>query len=256
MAIEERYWRGEPEPDDDAVARARPSMIRARKRFGQHFLEPAWAAKVVDACRPRPTTRSSRSARAAARSRCRWRRASARVLAVEVDRDLAARARGRAPCRTLDGASPATSSTTTGDARSMPGWPPAGGRPGPRRRQPAVQHLVADPLPAARRWRRRRPGLADATLMLQAEVADRLVAAAGTRRLRRADAADGAARRRRRRCWRCRRAPSARAPKVRSALVRLRFRPPSPPVPHDPALVDRLVRVAVHPAAQDARQRP
>src|SRR4029077_12099091 len=29
-------------------------MIRARKRFGQHFLEPAWVDKVIRAIDPRP----------------------------------------------------------------------------------------------------------------------------------------------------------------------------------------------------------
>ena len=29
-------------------------MIRARKRFGQHFLEPVWAEKVIKAIDPRP----------------------------------------------------------------------------------------------------------------------------------------------------------------------------------------------------------
>ena len=29
-------------------------MIHARKRFGQHFLEPVWAARVADACQPQP----------------------------------------------------------------------------------------------------------------------------------------------------------------------------------------------------------
>ena len=29
-------------------------MIRARKRFGQHFLEPAWVEKLVAAIDPRP----------------------------------------------------------------------------------------------------------------------------------------------------------------------------------------------------------
>ena len=29
-------------------------MIRARKRFGQHFLEPVWVEKVVKAIAPQP----------------------------------------------------------------------------------------------------------------------------------------------------------------------------------------------------------
>ena len=79
MEIEERYWRGE----------------QARKRFGQHFLEPAWVAKLVDAVAPSPASRSSRSVRAAAPSPWPLVERSGRVLAVEVDRDLAAALRAR-----------------------------------------------------------------------------------------------------------------------------------------------------------------
>ena len=65
-------------------------MIRARKQFGQHFLEPVWVDKVIKAIDPRPDqvfveigpgpgalTRPL-AARAAA------------VMAIEIDRDLAA----------------------------------------------------------------------------------------------------------------------------------------------------------------------
>ena len=57
--IEEKYWRGESLDDDLSV--------RARKKFGQHFLEPAWADKVVAAIAPRATIGSSKSGRAPAR---------------------------------------------------------------------------------------------------------------------------------------------------------------------------------------------
>ena len=62
----------------------------ARKRFGQHFLEPAWVAKIVEAMEPRPTDtfleigpgRGALTRPLAARAH--------RVIAVEIDRDLAA----------------------------------------------------------------------------------------------------------------------------------------------------------------------
>ena len=66
--IEEKFWRGES---------VEASLRAPRKRFGQHFLAPAWADKVVRTRSPPPGTSSSwRSARAPARSRCGWRRAS------------------------------------------------------------------------------------------------------------------------------------------------------------------------------------
>src|SRR5438093_10522483 len=66
---------------------------RARKRFGQHFLEPAWVEKVVRAIDPRPEDtfieigpgRGALTRPLAARAK--------RVLAYEIDRDLAAELR-------------------------------------------------------------------------------------------------------------------------------------------------------------------
>jgi 16S rRNA (adenine1518-N6/adenine1519-N6)-dimethyltransferase len=65
-------------------------MIRARKRFGQHFLEPAWVDKVLRAIDPRPDQifieigpgQGALTRPLAARAR--------RVVAYEIDRDLAA----------------------------------------------------------------------------------------------------------------------------------------------------------------------
>jgi 16S rRNA (adenine1518-N6/adenine1519-N6)-dimethyltransferase len=69
----------------------------ARKRFGQHFLEPAWVAKVVTAIAPAAgddfieigpgRAAITRPLAAGARS----------VTAFEIDRDLAALLRGSAP---------------------------------------------------------------------------------------------------------------------------------------------------------------
>src|ERR671925_404653 len=65
-------------------------MVKARKRFGQHFLEPAWVVKVVDAVAPLPTDRIIEigPGRAALTEPLAAR--VERLLAVEVDRDLAA----------------------------------------------------------------------------------------------------------------------------------------------------------------------
>ena len=72
--------------------------MRPRKRFGQHFLEPAWVSKVVAAIAPAPDDRFLEigpGSRGADRSAVG---AGGELLAVEVDRDLAA-ALERARCR-------------------------------------------------------------------------------------------------------------------------------------------------------------
>ena len=59
--IEDRYWHGrtgESDDDDDgadAGRRRRAGAMKARKRFGQHFLEPSWVDRVVDAIQPSAT---------------------------------------------------------------------------------------------------------------------------------------------------------------------------------------------------------
>ena len=65
-------------------------MVKARKRFGQHFLEPAWVRKLLDVIDPRAADvfleigpgRGALTLPLAART--------AKVVAVEIDRDLAA----------------------------------------------------------------------------------------------------------------------------------------------------------------------
>ena len=76
-------------PFDDGRRGARRGA-RPRKRFGQHFLEPAWVAKLIDALAPRPDDvfleigpgRGALTIPLAPRV--------ARIVAVEIDRDLAA----------------------------------------------------------------------------------------------------------------------------------------------------------------------
>ena len=70
--------------------------MRARKRFGQHFLEPAWVEKVIRAIDPQPDDtfieigpgRGALTRPLAARAK--------RVFAYEIDRDLAAELRAEA----------------------------------------------------------------------------------------------------------------------------------------------------------------
>src|SRR4029079_4886288 len=74
-------------------ARSRKDEVgvrRPRKRFGQHFLEPVWVAKVVDAINPTlDDTFLEIGPGRGALTRHMSKRAG-HVVAVEIDRDLAA----------------------------------------------------------------------------------------------------------------------------------------------------------------------
>jgi 16S rRNA (adenine1518-N6/adenine1519-N6)-dimethyltransferase len=72
-------------------------MPRARKRFGQHFLAPAWADKVVDAIAPAADDRFLEIGPGPGVLTGRLASRAAHVTAIEVDRDLAADLRRAAP---------------------------------------------------------------------------------------------------------------------------------------------------------------
>jgi len=207
---------------------------RARKRFGQHFLEPAWVEKVIAAVDPQPgdTFLEIGPGRGALTIRLAPR--VARVIAVEIDRDLAA---------ALPGAVPAPLHVVEGDVLDADLAALLESEPAPVRVVGNLPYNVATPivfrlLAAAGGGRR----LSDATVMLQKEVADRVVARPGSRDYGSlavhvsldADAElvltlpPGAFR---------------PPPKVTSAVVRLRFRPPAVDV-GDRAVFERLVRGA------------
>src|SRR5712691_480188 len=72
-------------------------MIRARKRFGQHFLEPAWVDKVIRAIDPKPDELFIEIGPGrGALTRPLVERAKA-VIAFEIDCDLAAALQATAP---------------------------------------------------------------------------------------------------------------------------------------------------------------
>lgn len=212
------------------------SSHRARKRFGQHFLEPAWAGKVLRAIAPQPddTFLEIGPGRGAL---TRALTASARqVVAFEIDRDLASALRATAPSNLtieegdfLDVTPERVRALLEGDSRPSTT---------DSRRQTIDSRLrVAGNLPyniaspilfkLTALYAAGLP-LGDATVMLQREVADRLTAAPGTRDYgvlavligHRADVERVLAL-----------PPGAfrPPPKVRSALVRLLFHPPNPP---------------------------
>jgi 16S rRNA (adenine1518-N6/adenine1519-N6)-dimethyltransferase len=206
--------------------------MRARKRFGQHFLEPAWVTKVVDAIRPAPddTFLEIGPGRGALTFALAPR--VGRLVAVEVDRELAASLRETAP-----------SNVDVVEADVLEVDLPAllGGRPQPARVAGNLPYNISSPilfrLLAAHDGGRR---ISDATLMLQREVADRLAATPGS-----GDygvlAIQAALHARIQRVLTLPPGAFRPAPKVTSAVVTLRFHPPAADV-GDPAAFEALVR--------------
>jgi 16S rRNA (adenine1518-N6/adenine1519-N6)-dimethyltransferase len=206
-------------------------VIRARKEFGQHFLEPAWVDKVVRAIDPKPDEvfieigpgRGALTRPLAARAKA--------VVAHEIDRDLAAelRTEGLPNVTVVEGD---FLDRVMSDFRLQTSNLRVAGN---------LPYNVASPImfKLAELFAAGLP-FADATLMLQREVADRLVAKPGTREYGALSVllqhvADvqlilklpaGAFR---------------PPPKVLSALVRLRFHAPDPAVVSAEIFVD-LVR--------------
>ncbi|MGE0864459.1 MAG: 16S rRNA (adenine(1518)-N(6)/adenine(1519)-N(6))-dimethyltransferase RsmA [Vicinamibacterales bacterium] len=213
--------------------------MRARKRFAQHFLEPAWVAKVITAVAARPDDDILEigPGRAAITrplaERCR------RLLAVEVDRDLAA---------DLEASKPANVTVVVGDvlaldlSTALSDWLGAPlGQAHPVRVVGNLPYNISSPiLFSLLELSAASGGLRDAILMLQKEVADRLVARVGTGDYgvltvltgvhadvtRLLSLPPGAFR---------------PAPQVQSAVVRLAFRPPTVDIPDLPGFT-RMVR--------------
>jgi 16S rRNA (adenine1518-N6/adenine1519-N6)-dimethyltransferase len=190
----------------------------ARKRFGQHFLEPAWVVKVADAIAPRSDDRFFEIGPGRGALTRPLTERAAHVTAFEIDRDLAALLRVSAPANLEVVEGDFLKSQRIFEAAHGSAVRVAGNLP----------YNVASPIlfKLIDLYGSGVP-LTDATLMLQREVADRLVARPGTKEygvlsvLVRLNATverllalpPGAFR---------------PAPKVSSALVRLSFHAPSP----------------------------
>jgi 16S rRNA (adenine1518-N6/adenine1519-N6)-dimethyltransferase len=205
---------------------------RPRKRFGQHFLEPVWVAKVVGAIDPTlDDTFLEIGPGRGALTRPLAKRAR-HVVAVEIDRDLAA---------ALDRANVPNLRVIQSDFLELGLEVALSDERRPLRVAGNLPYNVSSPilftlLKAADGGR----FFSDATLMLQKEVADRLAATPGSKdygalAIQVALTADvnqvltlppGAFR---------------PPPKVTSAVVRLRFRPPAVDV-GDPQVFERIVR--------------
>jgi len=157
-------------------------VIQARKRFGQHFLEPAWVKKVIAAIGPAADQQFIEIGPGhGALTRPLVERAG-HVIAVEIDRDLARQLSGGGDGR---GLAPTSLSVLEGDfldpavqARIVSSV--AGG--GPLRVVGNLPYNVASPIlfSLIDLFEAGLP-LVDAAVMLQREVADRLLAPPGTK---------------------------------------------------------------------------
>lgn len=211
-----------------------------RKRFGQHFLEAAWAGKLVDAVAPAAddTFLEIGPGRGAITGLLVGR--AARVVAVEIDRDLVGALRAAAPPN-LTVVEGDVLTLTADRVRELVG--------GPVRVAGNLPYNVASPiLFALIDWYAAGVPIRDATVMIQREVADRLVAPPGIREY---GVLTVMVRR-----WAeveilLRLPPGAfrPPPKVASAVVRLRFHPP------DPRPVDEEVFTALVPAIFTRRRK-
>ena len=206
-------------------------MAATRKRFGQHFLEPVWADKVAAAIAPSPGDVFLEIGPGPGILTLKLARKVAQLIAIEIDRDLIS---------SLTPQLPSNATIVAGDVLDLDidaVLPPADT---PIRVAGNLPYNISSPiLFRLLEFESRRP-VKDATLMLQREVADRIVARPGTAEYGvlsvltqwRADVVrllaipPGAFR---------------PPPEVRSALIRLTFRAPAFEL-KDPALFERMVR--------------
>jgi len=205
---------------------------RARKRFGQHFLEPAWVKRLIDSVQPAPADTFLEIGPGRGALTLALAPRVARVIAVEIDRDLAAALPARVPAHVQ---------VVEGDFLDLDLPHLLRDEPLPIRVIGNLPYNVSSPmlfklLHAAGDGQRFR----DATLMLQKEVVDRIAARPGsgdygTLAVQVALLAD---------VERLLTLPAGAfrpPPKVTSAVVRLRFHPPSAD-PGDLQRFERIVR--------------
>ncbi len=203
---------------------------QARKRFGQHFLERAWIDKVIAAIAPQPGQTFLEIGPGRGQLTEPLARSGAVVHAVEIDRDLVVALRARAlphvHVHEGDFLDVAAATWHTGET--------------PYRVAANLPYNASTPILGRLLLHAREGRISDATLMLQKEVADRLVATPGTRdygplAVAMALQADVT------RLFVLPPGAFRPPPKVHSAVVRLVFRP-SPVEVADRARLDALVR--------------
>jgi 16S rRNA (adenine1518-N6/adenine1519-N6)-dimethyltransferase len=208
---------------------------RPRKRFGQHFLEPAWAGKVAAAVAPQPGDRLIEIGPGRGALTLPLSAAGVPLRAIDVDRDLAA---------ALVPLVPPHVEIVCADFLALPADQVFGDAVDGRVRVVGnLPYNLSSPILFRLLALARETGrIADAVLMLQREVADRVLASPGggeygplavllglyASRSRVLSLPPGAFR---------------PPPEVHSAVIRLDFGAVAPP-PVDYALLERLVRTA------------
>jgi 16S rRNA (adenine1518-N6/adenine1519-N6)-dimethyltransferase len=214
-------------------------MIRAKKRFGQHFLEPVWAAKVLSAIAPGASETFLEIGPGLGALTHSLAAAASRVVAFEIDRDLATRLESSRAEERRSNLTIVRSDFLEVTADQIQSLLPnehlmlrvAGNLP---------YNIAAPILFKLTELYRSHIALRDATVMLQREVADRLLASRGTREYgvltlligrhagieRLLNLPPGAFR---------------PIPKVSSTVVRLSFRPPVKPATSE-AVVEQLTK--------------
>lgn len=211
----------------------------ARRRFSQHFLEPAWVGPVVAAIQPEPHDLILEIGPGTGRLTFALAARVARLVAVEIDRTLAARLSGALPSNAAVVTADVLDADLAGLMRSQAAMLP---NPDAARARVVGNLPYGITSPILFRLLALQSGFPchDAVLMLQREVADRLAAKPGTSdygvltvmvQLRASVEKvlvlpPGAFR---------------PVPAVSSAVVRLRFQPPRVAM-QDPAVFERLVR--------------
>jgi 16S rRNA (adenine1518-N6/adenine1519-N6)-dimethyltransferase len=204
--------------------------MRAKKRYGQHFLQGAWADKLVDAIQPRPDDRFVEIGPGPGALTLRLAPRVAHVTAIEVDPEMVAALRPQLPGNvTL-----VAQDVLEADLESL-------AVEGPLRMAGNLPYNVSSPiLFRVLGLHRSRGGVVDATFMLQREVAERIESGPGSKEYGvlsilvqlHADV---------RRVLTLPPGAFRPQPKVHSAAVRLRFRPPAV-VLQDEQLFERMVK--------------
>lgn len=204
--------------------------MRAKKRYGQHFLQPAWADKLVDAVAPAEHDRFLEIGPGPGALTQRLAPRVAHVTAIEVDPDMIALLRPELP-----------PNVSLIEADFLEADISAVLNDGPIRVAGNLPYNVSSPiLFRLLDIHRTRAGLLDANLMLQREVAERIEARPGGKEygvlsifvqlhadVRRVLALPPGAFR--------------PAPKVQSSVLRLTFRPPAVRLTNEP-LFEAMVR--------------
>ena len=213
-------------------------MVHTRKRFGQHYLEPVWADKLVKAIEPASDDVFLEIGPGTGVLTLRLAPHVSRIVAIEIDRDLISALSPRLPANVSIVSGDVLEVDLTDVLSAIDPLTPirvAGNLP----------YNVSSPILFALLRLQRRRLVTDATVMLQREVADRIIAKPGRSEYGvlsvliqwRADAARVLAL-----------PPGAfrPPPAVNSAVVRLTFRPPPFPVADEGTFEDMVRSMFTH----------